>query len=142
MGLGYEKDRAEFLRRSVIPQETYCFYADPVPDDRFVEKVYINNFKLIDSLHKNHVYPYPMRDMEKTDRILTSLSLDLRIQYRLILAPLGPKPFTLLSLLLAARYPDIEVWRVSAGTMESVYDRKPMGEPLIYSVEFGSDHEY
>ena len=142
MGLGYEKQRAEFLQKSVNPHETYCFYADPVHDDRYVEKVYMNNFRLIDSLHKTHVFAYPMRDMDKTDQLLTSLCLDLRMQRRIILAPLGPKPFTLLSMLQAARYPDIEVWRVSAGKMESTYDRIPTGEPLIYRVEFGSEEGY
>jgi hypothetical protein len=139
MGLGYEKQRAEFLKKSVDPDTTYCFYADPVQDERYIEKVYLNNFKLIDSLHKDHVFPYPIRDMDRTDQLLTSLCLDLRMKYRIILAPLGPKPFALISMLLAARYPDIEVWRVSAGKMESSYDRVPVGEPQIYRVEFGSE---
>jgi hypothetical protein len=142
IGLGYEKLRAEFLKKSVNPQSSYCFYADPVTDDRYVKKVYINNFRLIDSLHKSHVIAYPISDMDKTDQLLTSLCLDLRIKSRLILAPLGPKPFALLNMLLAARYPDIEVWRVSAGKLESIYDRIPVGEPLIYRVEFGADHDY
>ena len=60
LGLGYEKDRAEYLRKAVGPEETYCFYADPVSDKRFIEKVYINNFRLIDSLHKRHVFNYPL----------------------------------------------------------------------------------
>ncbi len=142
MGLGYEKQRAEFLQKSVDPGETYCFYADPVQDERYIEKVYLNNFKLIDSLHKNHVYAYPIRDMNKTDQLLTTLCLDLRMKYRIVLAPLGPKPFALINMLLAARYPDIEVWRVSAGKMESAYDRIPVGEPQIYKVEFGAELGY
>lgn len=44
----------------------------------------------------------------------------------IILAPLCPKPFTLTCLLLAARYPDIEVWRVSAGESGNLYDRNPL----------------
>ena len=139
IGLGYEKDRAEFLRRAVNPEETFCFYADPVADDRFVRKVYLNNFRLIDSLHKSRVFPYPMEDLQATDRILTDLCLSLRLKYRIILAPLGPKPFALLSMLMGVRYPDVEIWRVGAGIMENVYDRIPKGEPLVYSVEFGHD---
>ena len=141
IGLGYEKDRAEILRKAVGPEETYCLYADPSSDQRFVEKVYINNFKLIDSLHKSHVLCYPIEDMQKTNNILTDLCLDLRLRYRIILAPLGPKPFALLSMLVGARYPDIEIWRVGAGKLESVYDRNPLGEPLVYHVEFGRDEE-
>lgn len=142
MGLGYEKQRAEFLKKSMNPPRTYCFYADPVQDERYIEKVYLNNFRLIDSLHKSHVIPYPIHDLDRTDQLLTSLCLDLRIRSRVILAPLGPKPFALLCMILSARYPDIEVWRVSAGKMESVYDRRPVGEPLVYRVEFGTEQEY
>jgi hypothetical protein len=137
MGLGYEKDRAEYLRRSVNPEETYCFYADPSSDPRFVEKVYINNFRLIDSLHRRNVFSYPFNEMEQAHRMLTDLCLELRLNYRVILAPLGPKPFALLSMLVGARYPDIEIWRVGAGKLESVYDRIPKDEPLVYLVEFG-----
>ncbi len=142
MGLGYEKDRAEILHKTLNPDETYVFYSDPADDYRFVEKVYINNFKLIDKLQKTKVINYPVRDLKKIDSLLTTLCLDLRFDYRVILAPLGPKPFTLCCILLAARYPDIEVWRVSAGESESVYDRQPCGEPLVYKVEFGLDEEY
>lgn len=142
IGLGYEKDRAEILRKAINPEDTYCFYADPASDKRFVDKVYINNFKLIDSLHKSHVFNYPMEDMQETNRMLISLILDLRLRYRIIIAPLGPKPFALLSMLIAARYPDIEIWRVGAGKLESVYDRLPLGEPIVYRVEFGHDDEY
>lgn len=141
MGLGYEKDRAEYLRKSLDPEKTYCLYADPCSDKRFVEKVYINNFKLIDSLHKSQVLIYPMEDMAKSDRLLTDLCLELRMNYRIILAPLGPKPFALICMLTGARYPDIEVWRVGAGKLESVYDRFPVGEPLVYRVEFGIDED-
>ena len=107
-----------------------------------MEKVYVNNFKLIDSLHKRNVFTYPFDDMEKTHSILTDLCLELRLNYRIILAPLGPKPFALVSLLVGTRYPDVEIWRVGAGKLESVYDRIPQGEPLVYLVEFGKDEDY
>lgn len=142
IGLGYEKDRAEFLRKALEPEETYIFYADPADDERFIEKVYINNFKLIDKLHRDQVFSYPIRNLKKIDTLLTDLCLDLRLNYKIILAPLGPKPFALCCLILAARYPDIEVWRISAGSSESVYYREPFGEPLIYRVDFGPEEDY
>ncbi len=142
MGLGYEKDRAEMLSKALNPDNIYVFYADPTDDQRFVEKVYINNFRLIDSLHKDQVINYPIKDLRRIDDLLTDLCLDLRLEYRVILAPLGPKPFSLCCLLLAARYPDIEVWRVSAGQAESLYDRKAQGEPLIYKISYGQEEDY
>ena len=142
MGLGYEKERADMLTSSMNPDNIYVFYADPSDDQRFVEKVYINNFRLIDSLHRDQVITYPIRDLRKIDELLTDLCLDLRLEYRVILAPLGPKPFSLCCLLLAARYPDIEVWRISAGKAERPYDRKAHGEPLIYKIMFGQEEDY
>jgi hypothetical protein len=142
IGLGYEKNKAEFLYKTLEPEQTYVFYADPTDDHRFVEKVYINNFRLIDHLHKDQVINFPIRDLKKIDSLLTTLCLDLRLNYKVILAPLGPKPFALCCMLLAARYPDIEVWRVSAGKSENVYDREPFGEPLVYRVDFGLDEDY
>jgi hypothetical protein len=142
IGLGYEKNKAEFLYKALDPETTYVFYADPTDDNRFVEKVYINNFKLIDNLHKDQVINFPIRDLKKIDSLLTELCLQLRLKYKVILAPLGPKPFALCCMLLAARYPDIEVWRVSAGKSENVYDREPYGEPLVYKVDFGLDEDY
>ena len=142
LGLGYEKDRAEMLYRSLEPEQTYVFYADPTDDDRFVEKVYVNNFSLIDKLHRNQVINYPIRDLGKIDELLTGLCLDLRLSYRVILAPLGPKPFSLCCLLLAARYPDIEVWRISAGPSERLYERKGRGDPLVYKAVFSEDEDY
>jgi len=142
MGLGYEKDRAEMLSKSLEPDNIYVFYADPTDDQRFVEKVYVNNFRLIDSLHRDQVINYPIKDLRKIDDLLTDLCLDLRLEYRVILAPLGPKPFSLCCLLLAARYPDIEVWRVSAGKSENLYDRKAQGEPLIYKISYAQEEDY
>lgn len=142
LGLGYEKDRAEMLFRSLEPEQSYVFYADPTDDKRFVEKVYINNFRLIDKLHRNQVINYPIRDLGKIDELLTGLCLDLRLSHRVILAPLGPKPFSLCCLLLAARYPDVEVWRISAGPSERLYQRIGRGDPLVYKTVFGQEEEY
>lgn len=100
------------------------------------------NFRLIDKLHRNRVFSYAIRDLKKIDSLLTNLCLNLRLNYKIILAPLGPKPFALCCLILSARYPDIEVWRVSAGSSESVYNREPFGEPLIYRVDFGLEEDY
>lgn len=141
MGLGYEKDRAVFVQKAVSPDTTYLFYSEPAFDRRFVEKVYINNFRLIDNLQKNQVIAYPVRELDKIDYLLTTLCLELRMHHKVIIAPMGPKPFALCSLLLSARYPDIEVWRVSAGPSECVYDRKPGGDPIVCRAIFVYDDE-
>ncbi len=66
--------------------------------------------------------------------------MSLRTRYNVVLAPSGPKLISLLSLLLAARYPDITVVRVSPGTHSKAVERISCAQPLVYSVEFSSEH--
>lgn len=131
MGLGYEYERALGLTECVEATALFAFYTDPAAEPRYTELLFKNNKRLIDRLGKHLLFPYPFDDLRATDAMLSSLCLGLRSKYRIILAPLGPKPFSLLCLLLALRYPGIDVWRVSAGVEDKPIDRKPTGN-LIY----------
>jgi hypothetical protein len=77
--------------------------------------------------------------MDKANEIITSLCLSLRAKYNVIISPVGPKILSLLSLLLASRFPDLNVIRVSSGGYASAFDRIPSSNPLVYSAEFVSD---
>lgn len=46
----------------------------------------------------------------------------------LIIAPLGPKPFTFISMLLSVKYHDIDIWRVGSGSDINFYPREPIGK--------------
>lgn len=131
VGLGYEERRALGLVDYVEAAESYAFLSDPAIDDRFVEAVRDSNRFLLRRLGEERTFHYPLPDLRATAAILSSVALGLVGDYRVILAPLGPKPFTLLCLLLASRFPKFDVWRVSSGTKGNVYERPPYGAPLV-----------
>jgi hypothetical protein len=136
IGLGLDNLRAKTIIKSINPSITYLLYADPGQHPSYVKKIFENNQNLIESIEIRNLINYPLNDLQKTDEILTDLCLDLRQKFNVIIAPIGPKVFSLISLLVAARYPDLDVWRVSRGRDESVIDRIPDGDPLIYKVDF------
>ncbi len=141
LGLGYEKYVGESLFNN-LNYDTLCvFYSNPSFDNRYVSKVVENNKKLLDTVLPEKVFSYPIEDLEKTDSVLTSLCLELRLAYHVALIPSGPKPFTLSCLLLAARYPDIEVWDVRTYKETVLYDRLPVGEPLVCKTLFSNNDE-
>jgi hypothetical protein len=116
--------------------ETYAFYSDPAPFE-YAQTVENNNSTLIRMLGRDHVFTYPAADLIGTDVKLSSLCFGLARQYRVILAPLGPKPFCLLCLLLATRNPDeFDVWRVGSGTTGKPSDQAASGEILACEVTF------
>jgi hypothetical protein len=136
IGLGYEKGRAEELSLKLNAQVTYSFYSDPAIDPRFVLELLDNNRDLLKKLDPGKLITYPIFDLNYINTSLTQLCVDLRLTYQIVLAPIGPKPFTLMCFLLNARYPDIKIWRFSSESSKSIYDNKPHGELLIYKVHF------
>lgn len=139
LGLGYEPNKAQGLYEYLDAHENYAFYTDPVIDKSFLEAIKTNNRFVFSNFTQNNIFNYPINNLTYTDKILTSLVLQLRRDHRVILAPLGPKPFTFLCLLLASRYDDIDVWRVSAGISGNAYDRTPIGERLICEVNLSNN---
>jgi hypothetical protein len=139
LGLGYEKGRSEELGRKIKSQATFAFYADPAVDQRFVKDVLENNQTLLKRIEHDQIIKYPLYDLNSINTSLTKLCVNLRIDHQLVLAPIGPKPFTLMCFILSARYPDIKIWNVSSSFLDAPSDRKPHGEMLVYKVEFTSD---
>jgi len=137
LGLGYEAQRALGLFDYVEPAVAYAFLADPAIDPAFVSAAMRANDTLIQRLPDNHLVRYDFQNLFSTATKLASLCSGLVEDHRVIVAPLGPKPFTLLALLLAIRFPGIDVWRVSAGAEGNVYERPPLnGVVLGVGTEF------
>lgn len=139
IGLGYERSRALGLIEYIDPAVFFVFYTDPVLDPQFRDVVLANNAPVFAKLKKDaeeRVFTHPLNDLQRTSNILASLCAGLREDHRVILAPLGVKPFSLLCLLMAVRFRDIDVWRVSPGTKAPPQDRKPIGQLLSLSVTF------
>jgi hypothetical protein len=141
IGMGGEKGIAEFLIKKLNPDHLYLMYADPSPDNAYVKEVFSANSKLISNTPARNLFNYPLADIHKTNDILKDLCLDLRLTHNIIIAPLGPKIHALLCLLLAARYPDIDVWKVAVDYKEPETRRKPAGHPFILNAFIGRDEE-
>lgn len=136
LGLGYEPVRALGLRDYIDPTVTYGFYTDPAIESAFTAAVLKNNDGLLQTIGPERSFRYALSDLDYTSALLTHLVRSLSEEYRVIVAPLGPKPFCLLTLILAQRYPLCDVWRVSAGESGPVTVRDAVGSVLSYRVRF------
>jgi hypothetical protein len=130
VGLGYENKKAEGIIEYLDPKITYALYSSPALDDRFSNAVELSNKKLISDL-QDKVIKFPFDDLFSIERVLTSLYFSLRDDYNVIIAPLGPKPFTFIAMLLSIKYDDIDVWRVSSGSDFNKYSRLPLEDTFI-----------
>jgi len=136
IGLGYERVRAAGLREYVDPAETLLFYTDPAIDPQFSKAVFDNNKALIEFVKISNLIRHPLSDLDATTALLHDATSTLSKDYRVIVAPLGVKPFSLLSMLLSARYNEFDLWRVSGGGFAAPAQREACGELLIYQVCF------
>lgn len=136
VGLGYEKGHSEELSKQLNANVTFAFFADPAYDERFVQEVLDNNEPLLKQINGDQIIRYPIYDLNSINTSLTKLCVNLRTSHKLILAPLGPKPFTLMCFLLSARYPDMKIWKIVTSGKSKTNDRVAQGDLLIYKVMF------
>ncbi len=139
LGLGFEPGRSEELALKSNALVTFAFYADPAYDERYVREVLENNHSLLKKISQDKVIKYPIYDLNSINDSLTQLCIKLRLTHQLVLAPIGPKPFTLMCFILSTRYPDIKLWKVSTAGNFAATDRKPYGELLLCKVSFTSE---
>ena len=139
IGLGLDEEKAEFILKSLNPTQIILMYPDPAFDKRYVETVLRNNRKIIDKIEIRNFLNYPINNLNLIFELLNNLCLVLRLKFNVIIAPVGPKVFTLMSLLMAARYPDIDVWSIPSNSEAPVYEREPLNDQLIYKVSFIKD---
>lgn len=139
LGLGGEALQSKEMIGKLDPRITFAFYADPAYDRKFVKDIIHANHSFIKEISQQQVIKYPIHDLNVINSTLTQLCLNLRVSHQLILAPVGPKPFSLMCFVLSARYPDIKLWKIP--TLGSVVpiDRKPLGQLLLYKINFTSE---
>lgn len=141
VALGTETGRVEHIIKMIKPDMLILMFADPAFDAAYVESVYKNNRHTIDQAEPRNVINYPLKDIDKMNDMITTRCLELRVKYNVIIAPLGPKIFTLNAYLLTTRYPDIMILDTNAGLSENLYKTEPMGEILLQKATFVSDEE-
>lgn len=135
IGLGYVESRAFGLAEyfDVLP---HLMIADRSFNESFYEEVIKQNSDLISSIPEENVFYYPLTNLIFTETLLNHLCQDLLSDFRIVLAPCGPKPFTLLSLITSLRLKYVDVWRISAGENEYPTDKKALGPTAILKVTF------
>jgi len=135
LGLGQEKNVSESICNLVDPDLLYLFYADPPVEKRFVEKVFINNHKLINKLPIRNLVAYPIRNGQSIYQSLIDIILPIRDEYSIVLIPQGPKIFSVVAMLVHMGYPDI---KISYPVLKKlpVADRLPSDTPVILDILF------
>ena len=133
IGLGFEPGRALGSIDYLEVPEVRLFLPQG-PDDRFEVAVLAANRLLIQEV--GQPLKYDIRDPEDTFQKLGSLVVGLLPRFRPIIIPLGPKIFATLSMLLALRlFPQLCIWRTSAGSGEDVTDRRASGTVIAFDYE-------
>jgi hypothetical protein len=131
IGLGYEKARATGLIEYFDAQEVFLFYADnPLYHDKIKEA----NGKLLEN-YSNNIFIFPLNDIVTTKTILENLCNRLSSDYRIVITPCGPKPFTLVSFLLAIENQNIDTWRVSGSAIPNQPECYPSGDFIVTRLE-------
>lgn len=127
VGLGYEENKAQGIIDQLDPAITYLFYSDPALDESFVKAIEENNDSILDEFKYNTI-KFPFNDLLFIEKELTTLYFLLKEKYNIIIAPLGPKPFTYVSMMMSVLFQDIEIWRVGSGEDINPYPRIPFVE--------------
>jgi len=135
LGLGHEKNIAESVYKKTNPDRLYLLYADPPADKRFVDKVFVNNHALINSVPIRNLIAYPIRNGQEIYQTLIDLVLPLRKEYRIILVPEGPKLLSIVAQLINLSYPDIQIYYPKFKKPPAV-DQLPSGEPIVLDLRF------
>lgn len=139
VGLGFERSKAEGIIEHLEPKVFYLFYTEPASEEKFSEMIKKNNKYMLEK-RKEVVFKYPYNDLLYLERQLTNLYEQLKDDYSIIIAPLGPKPFTFISIMLSVRFGNIDIWRVGSGSDINYYEYESLeeGNYIICNVLFTS----
>ncbi|UCH13464.1 MAG: hypothetical protein JSV22_10155 [Bacteroidales bacterium] len=142
VGLDNHYDAVNKLAKDINPQRIYAFIPEPAFAEEYSKSVLKKNKPLLERIGNDNIIKYPAGNPEEINSKLTSLCLEMRLNSRIIIVPLGPKTFALTSLLLSLRYPDIKLWDITS----KIYNYNPKGgkvsgEPVILKTVFCNDNE-
>ncbi len=129
VGLGLEPYRAAGVIELLEPARTWLFTA-AMGDERFIEAAARVHSSILGSVSIDDEFTYDVRSLSDTYAILESLSFSVGLDYRLILAPSGPKLFSLACLLVGAARDDARpaVWRVGSTRKPQPMDVEEAGD--------------
>ncbi|WP_077413898.1 hypothetical protein [Chryseobacterium sp. JV274] len=138
--LGYEQNKAQGIIDQLEPKLTYICYSNPALDSKFVSAIQNNNKDILRDIGSEYTFTFPFDDIKFLEKQLTSLYYNLRDEYSIIIAPLGPKPFTFVAMVLSIIFKEIEVWRVDSGLDLNRYTREPFNPAsfIVNKIVFSS----
>jgi hypothetical protein len=136
IGLGYERDRALGVVEYIDPAVTWAFQTAEGKLAEFAGAVAAANRELMAIIGKESVFRYRLDDFVGTAAAVNSLLQGATENYRVIVAPLGPKPFAIVAYLLSLSYPGVDVWRVSSGPESAPQERIALGPVFGATVVF------
>lgn len=139
LGVGYEPDEALGVLEFVDPRESFAFITDSPSDDRFHRAIKRSNRELFSRVGAENVLRYRLSDWQQLVASLDSLCSRLLLEDRVVIAPLGPKPFGIAALLVSLVREEIDVWRVSLGPAARPQRRPPSGECIAGIAMFGPE---
>jgi hypothetical protein len=121
----------------VKPQKILAFVPFCSHDPEYTKHVLHNNKSLLDKLDSNCIINYDADRPEELNTLLTSYCLDERIASEVLIIPQGPKTFSMMSMLLSVRYPDVKLWEVILRDQQYNPDHgQPAANPVIVKVSF------
>jgi hypothetical protein len=138
VGLGLEPYRAAGIVELLEPARTWYFIPSQ-GDERFVEESARVHQPVLTLADTSDIFEYNIHSLSSTFSALDSLCFSTGLRFRLIMAPSGPKLFSLACLLVAAKRDPARpaVWRVgSSSRMESV-SVEAAGDVTASCVVFG-----
>ena len=124
----------------IKPQKIVAFIPQCEHDPDYTQLVMDKNKALLNRLDSNSIVSYDANRPEEINTLLTSYCLDQRIASEVVIVPQGPKTFSMMSLLLSVRYPDIKLWEVILKDQKTYSDHGlPAADPVIVMVSFLND---
>ncbi|MFW5821681.1 MAG: hypothetical protein ACOCWA_10340, partial [Bacteroidota bacterium] len=124
------------------PDRIILMYADPAIDENYTDKVFNHNEEIIHKTKPRDLINFPIKDANAINEIITQKCVELRLNYNVIIAPMGPRIFALNSYLLANRYPDIFVWDFGIQALKKVPKSIPSGDIIAQLITFVDEDEY
>lgn len=134
IGLGYEQKRAYSLKEYFDAEAVYIFRTDKYSAPGYYELVDKHNKQLLSNLDSDHIFEYSIKNISYANKLLTDLCDTLSKDYRIVIAPCGPKPFTLICLLTALRFDTVDIWRIN--NEGNVVNKQPTDQMVYTGVTF------
>jgi hypothetical protein len=123
--------------QQVKPRHILAFIPECAHDPEYTQNVLEKNKNLLSRLDNNSIITYDAGRPEDLHSVLTSHCLDQRIHSEVLILPQGPKTFSMVSLLLSVRYPDIKLWdMISDDPAPESHHGDPAAEPVVIKATF------